>query len=323
MRSLGPSGRRSSGGTIELVADPIERRVELLMLLRRSPPLTRAEIVRTLGSYGPDPDAGRATFERDKRALRGLGVPIRTEISEGDEGATRYTIDPSEYDLEPLDLTPDERLALSMATALVDLDRRWDDDAVRKLGGTLPVTAAAQAALSTPDELPVLHDAVRRRREVRCTYGDRPRTLAPRALAFRHGHWYLVADDAKTRKTFRVDRIVGRVEAGPPGSSAEGDPGPVGLDDLLTTDPLSIPADDEVLAHVRVDGAHARLAARLPGARVVAEDGDGVEVQLRVRNREAVRSWVLGLREHAEITAPAALRDDIVDWLGDMARGRP
>ena len=43
-------------------------------------------------------------------------------------------------------------------------------------------------------------------------------------------------------------------------------------------------------------------------------------VRLPVRNRVALRSWVLGLGEHAVVLGPPALRDDIVAWLEALAR---
>jgi hypothetical protein len=38
-----------------------------------------------------------------------------------------------------------------------------------------------------------------------------------------------------------------------------------------------------------------------------------------VVNREAFRTWVLDLLEHAEVLAPPELRDDIVGWLRALA----
>ena len=40
---------------------------------------------------------------------------------------------------------------------------------------------------------------------------------------------------------------------------------------------------------------------------------------LPVVNREAFRSWVLDLLEHAEVLDPPELRADIVAWLTELA----
>ncbi|MEM9033450.1 MAG: WYL domain-containing protein [Actinomycetota bacterium] len=300
------------------MADPLERRLELLMLLRESRPLTRAEIMQRTGAYGDDPERGRATFERDKRALREVGVPIRTVIAEGDEGATRYTVETDDYDLPPLDLEPDEHLALVMATAMVDLDRRWDDVAVRKLGGRDVSAAAVRAALPALDGLPLLQTAVSQRAPARFAYRGKQREVAARALAFRTGYWYLVADEGESRKTFRVDRIEGDVEVGEPGTVPEAAGDPL---EALTIDPLLLPRDDELTAVVRIHGHQGAVAARHPGVEVRSTDGDVVELAVRVLNRDAFRTWLFGLGEHAEVVEPAELRDEIVAWLEALVRG--
>jgi predicted DNA-binding transcriptional regulator YafY len=50
----------------------------------------------------------------------------------------------------------------------------------------------------------------------------------------------------------------------------------------------------------------------------VGEDGS-VEVELSVTSPEALRSYVLGFLEHAEVIAPPELRADIVAWLQAVA----
>jgi predicted DNA-binding transcriptional regulator YafY len=48
-------------------------------------------------------------------------------------------------------------------------------------------------------------------------------------------------------------------------------------------------------------------------------DDGAVVVELRVVNREAFRTWVLGLLEHAEVLAPPELRADVIEWLREIA----
>jgi predicted DNA-binding transcriptional regulator YafY len=45
-----------------------------------------------------------------------------------------------------------------------------------------------------------------------------------------------------------------------------------------------------------------------------------VVLDLPVTNRAAFRSFVLGFLDHAEILGPTALRDDLVQWLGALAK---
>jgi predicted DNA-binding transcriptional regulator YafY len=42
-------------------------------------------------------------------------------------------------------------------------------------------------------------------------------------------------------------------------------------------------------------------------------------VALRVTNRDAFRSFVLGFLDHAEVLGPDELRDDLVAWLTALA----
>jgi proteasome accessory factor B len=57
---------------------PDERILSLLMLLLEARgPVSRAEIFQRIDSYRTkDPAAGERKFERDKKELRALGVPI-------------------------------------------------------------------------------------------------------------------------------------------------------------------------------------------------------------------------------------------------------
>ena len=79
--------------------------------------------------------------------------------------------------------------------------------------------------------------------------------------------------------------------------------------------------DEPIRAQVLVDASHAAWVVDELGAPAVVErraDGS-VVVALDVVNREAFRSFVLGLLEHAEVLAPPELRDDIVAWLRAVA----
>jgi proteasome accessory factor B/proteasome accessory factor C len=56
---------------------------------------------------------------------------------------------------------------------------------------------------------------------------------------------------------------------------------------------------------------------------VVERRDDGTIVAaLEVVNREAFRTWLLELLEHAEVLTPPELRAEVVDWLSAQAGGR-
>jgi predicted DNA-binding transcriptional regulator YafY len=58
------------------------------------------------------------------------------------------------------------------------------------------------------------------------------------------------------------------------------------------------------------------------GALVRRRDDGSIEVALAVVNREAFRTFVLDLLDHAEVLGPPELRRDIVEWLAAMAGSR-
>ena len=103
------------------MAERVERLTNLLaLLLETSAPLSLVEIAGELRGQYPEKDAAqRGAFERDKAALREIGVPIEQEIVVGGPyaGSTRYWIDRARYELADLRLEPDEMRALQVAVA--------------------------------------------------------------------------------------------------------------------------------------------------------------------------------------------------------------
>lgn len=303
------------------MADRLERITELLMLLLdSSQALTFEEIVDRTELYRNVSEASRKAFERDKSGLRGLGVVITTATEEGDRGATRYRVRPQDYFLPDLDLSEGERLSLHLAAAAVRLDDAWDDRAVLKLGGSQSSLAPAVATVPTLEALPDLHAAIGDRAEVSFEYRDRRRTLWPYGLFYREGHWYLAAADDGATKTFRIDRIRGAVSVGEAGSFEA--PDDFDINQAMPRDPLLIGEELDLTAEVAIDASLAGRVARLRGSDVRERRPDGsIVVEVRVRNRDAFRSWVLGLRDHAVVLGPPELRSDMVDWLQTVAKG--
>ncbi len=314
------------------MADRVERLTNLLaLLLETAQPLSLVQIAGELdGQYPDDHGARRAAFERDKAALRDIGVPIETEMVTGGPyaGQTRYRIDRATYELDDLDLDDDEMRALQVAVAAVRTGSTSGQDAIWKLGGAVggeqpPVSAV----LPDRPELPVIRAAVAARSSIAFSYRNQPRRLDPWGVLLRGGFWYVVGHDhdRESQRTFRVDRFdggAGAITVGPPGSFRR----PESFDprNAFPTDPKQIghAPDDGVEARVLIDAVRAGAVERELGSeRVVArhENGD-IEVVVPATNLEAFRSWVLGLLEHAVVIDPPEVRDAIVDWLRGVAR---
>ena len=206
---------------LALMAERVERLTNLLALLLETPaPLSLVEIAGELRGQYPEKDAAqRGAFERDKAALRELGVPIEQEVVVGGPyaGSTKYWIDRARYELADLRLEPDEMRALQVAVAATRTGSELGQEAMWKLGsGVIDRDAAVVATMPSLPGLPMLREAINRRATVDFLYRDVDRTVEPYGLLLRDGFWYLVAFDRTRgeRRTFRVDRIDGRITMG-------------------------------------------------------------------------------------------------------------
>ena len=306
------------------MADRVERLTNLLaMLLETSEPLSLVQIAGELrGQYPDGQTARRAAFERDKAALREIGVPIEQEVVAGGEyaGQTRYWIDRDRYELSGLELDEDETRALQVAMAATRPGSVSGQDALWKLGAGPIEGGGAPVAAVVPDlpSLPALRDAVNRRVRVAFEYRDVDRRVDPWGLLLRAGFWYLIGFDhgREARRTYRIDRIEGEVEI----VDDETFERPADFDprDAFPDDPKLIGADEATPeAIVLIDADRAAAAVRDVGSeRVVRQRADGsAELRVACANMPAFRSWLLGYLDAAEVLEPAEVRADIVDFL--------
>ena len=299
---------------------PLERVTNLLtLLLETRVPKTLKQIAKELEGMCPDkPVALRGAFERDKALLREIGVPIETEVLGGDQaGETAYRIDRDRYGLRGLQLDDDEQHALQMAVATIRSDT--GQDGVWKLGGSVLPTSTVVANVSQHEALPALRVASGERRTVGFRYRGVERTLDPYGLLLREGFWYVIGHDHGHGevRTYRVDRIEDEVRVSPELRFER----PADFDVRA-----AFPADAKLLGEADDGAREADVAVEPPLAAVVrAELGVDAERERRddgtivfrvpCANREAFRSWVLGLGLHAEVLAPPEVRADLVDWL--------
>lgn len=308
-----------------MAIDPLERLTNLVaLLLEARLPLTLNDIhFRLAGQYAPNEDARRAAFERDKRVLKDIGIPLKQEVLSGDQaGQTGYWIDRSEFELEDLQLDDDERRALQVALAAVHLGPNWADDAMVKLGGSLSAEPASwTATLDVSDEAAALYAASAERRVVTFEYRNESREVEPWGIVARHGFWYLIGRDRKVgeRRTYRVDRMEGTIGAG----DANGFERPPDFDPATALQEAidSIGAQEgPAEARVLIDAPRALAAEMELGVDAVDErrvDGS-IVVRVPCRNRLVFRAWVLGFVEHAEVLSPPGARADLIAWLEAM-----
>jgi proteasome accessory factor B len=304
------------------VTDRLERLLNLTAtLLDTRRPLSLEEISDRLEpSYPDEKSARRRAFERDKETLRELGIPIVVTPVDALSGESGYRIQPEDYYLPDPGLTPDERAALHVAVTAVRVGGAGHEG-LRKLGGFEGAGAAPLASLEATPALGGFFDAVAQRRSVTFSYRGEARHLEPYGVVHRFGHWYAVGRDRDrdAPRAFRVERIEGALTVGEVGEFVP----PTGLDpaDYLRDDPLTYGDEPAVHAHVLVDAPRAAWVVDELGEAAVVErrDDGGVVVELDVVNREAFRTWVVDLLEHAEVLSPPELRAEIVEWLRGLA----
>ena len=316
----------------------IERLINLIAaLLNAERPMTAQEIRERIAGYDQaNFEAFRRAFERDKEALRSMGVPLEMRSSGRDtllDQADAYIIPKERYYLPQLDLEPDEVAALRLAS-----------DAV--LGGAENVAAgfaklsvdSAPASWTRPRvmwgadlavEQPLLgslYSAILDRTTVNFEYqpadGDkRKRELEPYGLVHKRGNWYVVGRDVDRDdvRAFRVSRMASGISHGDGTFEV-----PDGFDAAshLGGEPYEVGPDAPTNAVVRFAPVlrwWAEQNLRSGGARGLP-DGS-LEVEIPVANLDALISWAIGFGAGIEIVAPEEARRALVEHLDAFLTG--
>lgn len=205
--------------------DRTERLLNLTIALLASRRFVSREDIRRLVPGYPDSDeAFERAFERDKEALRSMGVPVETgSNSAWFEDEVGYRIPRSAYELPELSLTAAEMSVLTLAAqawssaalgsaaaaALRKLKAVGADVDEDALTGLVPRVATAEPAFGP------LWQAVRDARAVRFSYrrsgapDSETREVEPWGLVSWHGHWYLAGHDRGrgAARVFRLSRM--------------------------------------------------------------------------------------------------------------------
>jgi proteasome accessory factor B len=325
----------------------IERLINLTAaLLATDRPLTAEELAERVPGYPDDKASFRRQFERDKDALRELGMPIVLVMLEGAGfDAAAYRIDRDSYYVKDPGLTPDELSALTLAARLVRLDHAGPsigvgagpEGAMWKLRTEHVEQAleqsehpnqarpngelAADVSLPTDAALSTIFEAIAAGRSVVFTYRDESRHVVPRSLSFEKGRWYMSAFDIMRAddRSFRIDRMGTDVALGDTFEAPKRDES---RQSPSLQRPWELGTNEPTLARVLVDVDQAPWAVRSVDEAAVIEhrDDGGVVIELRVRNVDAFRSFVLGFLESAEVLSPPALRADLMAWLQAMTK---
>ncbi|MDX1510487.1 MAG: WYL domain-containing protein [Nitriliruptorales bacterium] len=293
------------------MADRAERLVNLtIALLEARAPMTLADIRHKTRYYvQSDPEAGRRMFERDKDALRSMGIPLRTVSASGGTGDVGYVLDRREYELPPIQLSVEEMNALAVALSAVT--DRTAATGFAKVQAASPDPSRAPRSPAVTSPLPavadVLTEAIAQRQVVTFRYrtaageeGDR--TIDPWTLVARRGRAYVIGRDhgKDQQRAFRLDRLTSDVRA-------VGDPGafepPRGIDVAAATPP---PGAQVVSATIVVEREHRWLVEREGGLEV---DRDEASVTYEVVGPEHVLvQLACSLGDRGRVEQPDELR---------------
>jgi predicted DNA-binding transcriptional regulator YafY len=331
-----------------------ERLLNLVsFLLKSRVPVGLDEIRKSVLGYK---DAGAAggvverRFERDKAALREMGVPLRF-VADTEPGGPGYVIPRDAYFLPPVELNAREsavlaaagRFALAGAAGPVSAALH---SAIRKLqfdsavpGGVRDTAEEhflfhrpAAARRQDTDALGDLAAAILNRRAVRFSYRaigkDAPgrRAVDPYGLGFSNGHWYLVGYDHDRRdvRLFRADRIDDAVvRLRPESTRPEFDtPADFRVEDYVGVPPWLFGKSRRATVRVRID-AEVAFIVRMrpaPGDQWQDEAGGGGILTRRATQLDSLLNWVLGLGRHAEVLDPPEFRRRVIDTLREIER---
>jgi predicted DNA-binding transcriptional regulator YafY len=298
----------------------IERLINLIAALLETPrPLTAQEIRQQISGYDqPNDEAFRRAFERDKEALRAMGIPIELRHSDpfADVGDA-YIIPKDKYYLPDLDLEPDELAALGVAAQAVlgagdqatsGLLKLTTESSLPSLRGPRILWGADVAA-----EQPLLgplYAALLDRKAVHFRYGSddgtSERTLEGYGLVHRRGNWYLVGKDRGDAvvKAFRVSRIAGVEPTTSPYEVPEGFAAGDRLDrEAWEWGPEAV-TDATILFS---DSVRWWAEQNLPAAET-RDRADGLEVRVPFANVDALVVWLIGFGDRVTLIEPESAR---------------
>lgn len=305
--------------------DPAERLLDLVIALTHAERrMTKTQIRAQVHGYeaAASAEAFERMFERDKDTLRELGIPLvtDTDATHGDE--VGYRIDTAGYELPPLDLTPAEVGALSLA-AEVWRDASLHGPAARALTklravGPAPdpdaITGIA-VRLRAPDAaFQTLLDALATGTAVTFTYraastGEvRARVVEPWRLVSQNRAWYLVGHDRGrgAPRAFRLSRIEGRVRmTGRPGDAPPPSDLPAAA---VALDGARGPAGTARLALAPERGAALRARASAPADAT----GERDVIDIPFDDAEELAVEVAGYADAVVVLGPAELREAVL-----------
>jgi predicted DNA-binding transcriptional regulator YafY len=300
-----------------------------------------------VGGTEHEHQAFRRMFERDKEALRELGIPVQEGSNTSFRDEIGYRIPPGDYALPEIGFDREELAALALA------NRLWVSAGLSGAGATAlhKLEAVGEETATAPNDLlprlgapdpafEPLRQAVRDRRPVRFRYlkagarTARERRVQPWGVVSWHGHWYLAGhdDDRGEMRVFRLSRIRGPVQAaGPPGTVVRPAHLDIRAEVVRKATQLAEGEGAERVARLRVrpGAAHALRRRASVGARAAGGtapddahpggDSDTAEViEVAFTDLDRMAAQVLWHGPDVVVIEPSDLRDYVLDRLRSL-----
>lgn len=313
---------------------PYERQLNLIVALLNARSYLTAEQIRTsVAGYEGEGEAFRQMFERDKRDLQSLGIPLRVGRDDTNPRVDGYRIFSDDYTYAPIDFTSDEIRTLSIAVQLFTEEGYGDAqrgfDKLQPAHSHYPefsfVDSRAQLSEKMLSNLSVLSDAAAKGIVVEFPYHTakdfsvKQRRVEPWGIVADQGNWYCLAYDQEREDTrvFRVSRIAGEVTA--TGDTAHVDRPNVTIRELLEEKLASIRNYSSAVVMVQKGSAQAIVNA---ADRVFSED-DVLRCEFDRTSSPWLLAAVLAEGDKAWVTEPAHIREQIIHILENIATRNP
>ena len=300
----------------------------ILALMSTSHGLTKEQILSSVRGYREDTEAGMAKesierrFERDKDALRELGIPLEAIIPPEDDGNnknTLYRIPKGDYDI-PSDISFDQRdVALLNLAAAIWREGSLSRDAHiakvkiasfglhvdERLLGFAPIISTRDPALAA------IRRAIENSQVIRFDYlkpGDqspRGRELSPWALVNHEGRWHVYGKETQggSIRTFLLRRIVSAVST----VNASAEPAPLGAASEALAELERLFRDNVATLEVREGSdAYAVLSQREGTTR------DGDHLLVHYTDPAIFADQITSLGDDVYVVSPEDVRDLVI-----------
>lgn len=313
---------------------PLERQLNLVIALLNTPVyLTADEIRQTVAGYSADNgEAGRQMFERDKQALKDLGIPISVDSTDEKGNIPGYRIIKEDYQLAPLSFTSAERTVINLAMQLYTADGygelqsgfdklQHDDDGTHPglINFASATTEQDLTRLSTLSEAAAHHSTVTFHYHTAQALTTEEREVEPWGVVADNGHWYFVGFDRQRRamRVFRLSRLSGDVTD--TGAPAQEERPPIPVREILRQQLSSVRR--YVSASVEVDAdTSSELVLAADRVTTTPHDSERRHLSFDSVSYQWLRDAVLADTPHATVLEPSDLAQDVRTCLERVVR---